>query len=464
MLHISQKSKPNEEDIQSLSGLVFTNKQNLLPTASARLINGDKECPVRVLLDSGSQETFLRTTIANDLKIKPCGSPATMTIKVLGGQEQRKKMNLVKFKLAPFNSSDDHHAVSINAWTINSVCAPLAAVEVDVKRCDHLRNLQLADIFPREAASVDLLVGADQYYKLVQGDVQKGRPGTPVATKSRLGWLLSGPVSGSKKSEEMTAMLTVTKIDSSDDQLKRFWELDAIGIVNHQEHQRTAEEEDADNQFNSSCRFDGERYEVGLPWKKDHPPLVDNYWQAYQRLVPTERRLVKDSEKARMYCEAVSQYIEDGHARPIDEEDHKADKIRYLPHHGVFREDRATTKCRVVFDSSAKTYDGQSLSSRLLTGTKLLPDLGHVLIRFRCHRIGMMADIKKMFLQINLKRQDQNSHRFLWRGMHTHRAPEVYCLTRVTFGDTPSPFLSIAIVQKHAKEHEEDHSTAAKEE
>ena len=219
-------------------------------------------------------------------------------------------------------------------------------------------------------------------------------------------------------------MLTVTKIESSDDQLKRFWELDALGIGSHQEHQRTPEEEDAINQFNHSCRFDGERYEVGLPWKKDHPPLVDNYGQAYQRLVSTERRLTKDSEKARMSFEAVSQYIEDGHARPIDEEDHKADKIRHLPHHGVFREDRATTKYRVVFDSSAKTYDGQSLNSCLLKGPKLQPDLGHVLIRFRCHRVGIMADIKTMFLHIKLKRQDQNSHRFLWRDLHTHREPE----------------------------------------
>ena len=203
---------------------------------------------------------------------------------------------------------------------------------------------------------------------MFQGDVRKGWSGTPIATKSRLGWLLSGPVAGSKKTEKTTAMLTVTKVESSHDPLKRFWELDAIGIGSHQEHQRTPEEEDSINQFNSSCGFDGERYEVGLPWKKDHPPLVDNYGQAYQRLVSTERRLARDSEKARMYCEAVRQYIEDGHARAIDEKDHKADKIRYLPHHGVFREDRATTKCRVVFDSSAKTYDGQSLNSCLLKG------------------------------------------------------------------------------------------------
>lgn len=259
-----------------------------------------------------------------------------MNMKVLGGQEQRKRMNRVKFKLAPLDTSDSQ-VIYIDAWTINSVCAPLAPVDVDVKSCNHQRNLKLADTFPRKAASVDLLVGADQYYRLVQGSIKRVRPGTPIATKSRLGWLLSGPVPGSKKSEETTAMLTLTKIDSSHEQLKRFWELDAIEIVDQQKDLRTAEEEDAVQQFNSSCHFDNDRYEVGLPWKKDHPPLIANYEQAYQRLVSTERNLAKKPEKARMYCEAVKQYIDDGHARAIDEEDHKADKIRYIPHHAVFR-------------------------------------------------------------------------------------------------------------------------------
>ena len=63
----------------------------------------------------------------------------------------------------------------------------------------------------------------------------------------------------------------------------------------------------------------------------------------------------------------------------------------------------------------------------------------------------------------HLKRQDQNSHRFLWRDLHAHRAPEIYSMTRATFGNTPSPFLSIATVQKHAKEHEKDNPLAVKE-
>ena len=65
-------------------------------------------------------------------------------------------------------------------------------------------------------------------------------------------------------------------------------------------------------------------------------------------------------------------------------------------------------------------------------GPKLQPDLRHVLIRFRCHQVGIMTDIKKMFLQIKLNCQDQSSHRFLWRDLHTHQEPEIYCMTRVT--------------------------------
>ena len=36
-------------------------------------------------------------------------------------------------------------------------------------------------------------------------------------------------------------------------------------------------------------------------------------------------------------------------------------------------------------------------------------------------------------------------------------------MTRVTFGDTPSPFLSIATIKKHAKEHENKYPKAAEE-
>ena len=118
-------------------------------------------------------------------------------------------------------------------------------------------------------------------------------------------------------------MLTVTRVENSNDELKRFWELDAFGVVDQKNDVMLVEEKDAVDQFNSSCNFDSDRYEVGLPWKKSHPPVVDNYQQVYQRLVSIERNLSKHPEKKRMYCEAVDRYIDDGHARAIDKEKKK---------------------------------------------------------------------------------------------------------------------------------------------
>lgn len=115
----------------------------------------------------------------------------------------------------------------------------------------------------------------------------------------------------------------------------------------------------------------------------------------------------------------MNQYVMDGYATEItkDHEQQEEAVVRYLPHHAAFREGKATSKCRIVFDASSKTPDGVSLNACMLKGPKLQRDLEQVLIRFRCHRIALMADIKKMSLQILLKKKDQNSHRFLWRDL-----------------------------------------------
>ena len=52
--------------------------------------------------------------------------------------------------------------------------------------------------------------------------------------------------------------------------LKRFWELESLGIV----------EKDESPVFTDVLRdltFNGNRYEVGLPWKEETPPLSNDY-------------------------------------------------------------------------------------------------------------------------------------------------------------------------------------------
>lgn len=54
----------------------------------------------------------------------------------------------------------------------------------------------------------------------------------------------------------------------------------------------------------------------------------------------------------------------------------------YLPHFPVVREDKETTKVRIVDDSAAR-YGGVSLNDTMLPGPKLQQDVSDVLLRFR---------------------------------------------------------------------------------
>jgi hypothetical protein len=66
-----------------------------------------------------------------------------------------------------------------------------------------------------------------------------------------------------------------------------------------------------------------------------------------------------------------------------------------------------------------------------------------------------------MFLQIKLDERDQNSHRYLWRGLDVAVPPKIYKMQRLTFGVNSSPFL--AIIQHHAKTHQSTFPEAAAE-
>ena len=69
-----------------------------------------------------------------------------------------------------------------------------------------------------------------------------------------------------------------------------------------------------------------------------------------------------------------------------------------MPHHGVVREDKQTTKLRLVFDGSAKP-DGNSpsINECLEKGPNLVPNLFDTVIKFRGYPIGIVSHIEKAF-------------------------------------------------------------------
>ena len=70
------------------------------------------------------------------------------------------------------------------------------------------------------------------------------------------------------------------------------------------------------------------------------------------------------NEKRTLYdAVLISEYRELGE---IELEPCESDARYYVSHHGVFRENAATTKLRVMFNASATAPDGESLNDMLL--------------------------------------------------------------------------------------------------
>ena len=231
------------------------------------------------------------------------------------------------------------------------------------------------------------------------GDIVSGNCG-PVAMSSRFGWLLSGPVSHPSTESNFHSLVVigkdqyVSKNDHLIQMLKRFWDNEAVGI-----HEMT-EEGERPIQFLPEIQFNGTQYEVRLPWKEGYPSsdIPDHFRLCFNHLKYLQLRLLKTPDVLQEYNEIIREQLDRGIIEIIDDLKNDSGHIHYLPHHPVIRQDKQTTKVRVVYDGSAKSADNPlSINDCLLIGPNLIPKLFDILIRFRWHRIAITADIERHF-------------------------------------------------------------------
>ena len=94
------------------------------------------------------------------------------------------------------------------------------------------------------------------------------------------------------------------------------------------------------------------------------------------------------------------------------------------------------------------------------TGPKFNQKIFDILVRFRIHRIAVIADIEKAFLMIMIDKKNRDTLRFLWVDDLMTDTPAIVVLrfTRVVFGVTSSPFLLNATIQHHLEGISDSHN------
>ena len=439
---------PKAEPFKSASLFVDHDSTVLLQTARAECFNvenAERHINLRMAFDSGSQRSYITEHACKQLDLKPVGKHE-LRIAAFGDNKGRvQSCKVVKIGI----ETRDRGVRELTLFTVPLICEPLNGTlsKRSVQAYPHLADLELADSTEDgEVINLDILIGLDYYWSFVTGEVIKGGTG-PTAVYSSLGWILSGPVVGSASTLVMHILMAEAKSiqskSSLDQQLRSFWELEALGIVE--------ENESLYEQFKSNILFNGERYQVVLPWRDRARKLPDNYMLSLSRLNGLMRRLRKQPRLFEEYDNAIKEQLAKGIVEIVSEPHNASgEHVHYLPHHAVIRHDKETTKLRVVYDASAKST-GPSLNDCLYVGPKFNQRIMDILLRFRLHRCAFVADIEKAFLMIAVAEQDRDALRFLWVDDIRKGTPDIQVLrfTRVAFGVASSPFLLNATVKYH---------------
>ncbi|GFW67872.1 DUF1758 domain-containing protein [Trichonephila clavipes] len=353
----------------------------------------------------------------------------------------------VELQLSPHFSQD---IFAVNALVVKELTCNLPNFIVSKFDWPHINGLQLADPSFYISRPVNMILGADMFFDLIQYGKIFGTQNQPSTLNFKLGWLLFGKVSTDCQSEKMVmSLINCHPLLDLQNQIAKFWEVESIPDASN-----LSEEDQKVEKFyldHTRRNRDG-RYVVSLPFKNDNA-LGDSKFHAKRRFFSLEKRLQDNPELRDKYVTFMQDYEHLGHMQlvPNSELSKPSSKCFYLSHFGVVREQSETTKLRVVFDASAKTDSNLSLNNILHTSPKLQNELFNILLKFRCHRIALTGDIEKMFRQILVNEDDVEFQQIFWRERPEEPLKEYQLLT-VTYGTACAPYLSIRTIQQLAEE------------
>lgn len=437
--------EPEGEDSQIVSMKATTS--NLVVLATAVIGVKDKRGimhKLRALVDQGSQATFVTESVAQTLGLKKHNLPATIT-----GIGNAPVFTKHAVDLEIHSPIDNKYVTKVNAHVIKGLTQSLPTGEFNTDDWPQLKKLELSDSTFNKTGPIDVLLGADVYAVILLDGLHKHK--NLMAQNSMLGWLISGSALqkiSNSHSLNVVVNKTLVQIDQT---LRKFWETEEYSC-----HEAPITLEDAkceDHYQRTHTRNSDGRYVVRLPFKDGYEHKLGNSKDiAVNRLLHMERKFVKKPEFKKDYTEFIEQYEKLEHMEEVtDPSKIPNHKIYHLPHHAVIRESSVSTKLRVVFDGTAQPSDGSSLNEGLMVGPSLLQNITNLIVRWRQHKICLIGDIKQMYRQILVSKEDVDYQRIVWRNTLDEPIVEKRLLT-VTYGTACAPYLAIRTLHQLAED------------
>ncbi|XP_072400991.1 uncharacterized protein [Diabrotica undecimpunctata] len=446
----------------NLSALSKNNCQILLPTAQAKVYSRTgKPFSVKLILDSGSQQSFISKDLANRLQYLT--RTQKLSISGLGNNDLVQSNEILDIvlhsKINPYQQFDASCSV------IDRITERLPQIALNphgLKIADHLIH-ELADPHFWEPSNIDILIGADLYFSIVKGDLISLGHNQPTLLETAFGYVVAGPVPNLSHQNGNYRVPTTHSFLSVQDEnnltvgsdggekdicsiLEKFWELEELPS----RCSRSEEEEMAETLLAATTKIlESGRYQVEMPLAcSGVKQLGDSFTIAKRRFLTLEKKFLKDHSFFREYKKTIEEYLSLEHAKviPLTLTNCLNENKYFIPHRAVIKEGVSSTKFRVVFDFSAKSSSGFSLNELTLKGFQVQDNLFDILCRFRTYKFVLTADINKMYRIIEMFPHHRYLQNILWRDSPSE---DFKCieLSRVSFGQNCSPFLATRVIK-----------------
>ncbi|XP_011858966.1 PREDICTED: uncharacterized protein LOC105556478 [Vollenhovia emeryi] len=427
----NNKSKDQSDQVSLSQCVARKRPQGLLSTALVLIYDKSGRSHVcRALLDSGSQSNLITTQFCDKLQLTKYEADVSISGVNLNRSTVKKSVHAtIKSRVNEFKSN-------LSFLILDQITENLPMSGIDIQQITIPDNIVLADTSFHKPGKIDILLGAGVFWRLLCVGQLHMSGGQLILQKTKLGWIVSGNILPTKMKHADTEIVT-------------------CGVA----FEKTLEEQEqlCEEEFKTTHRRDQDgRFIVGLSFRQDIDQLGESRSTAVKRLRALNRRLDRQPELKMQYKAFLDEYLTLGHMTEVNSSDVQNETLyHYIPHHAVLKESSTTTKLRVVFDASCKTSTNVSLNDILRVGPTIQQDLFAIVARFRQHQYVITADIIKMFRQIQLRDDQRDLQRILWRSDWSQPIKE-YRLNTITYGLATAPFLAIRCLHEVAYQHEQE--------
>ncbi|XP_059053537.1 uncharacterized protein LOC131847863 [Achroia grisella] len=165
----------------------------LLPTALVgAMTKSGTYLTLRSLLDQGSQASFITESAVQLLGLQKKASKSYVS--GLGSDRDSVVTSQCVVNINIQSLINPKFVTQVKAHVLKEITTLLPDKEVPVQRWSSIPDVRLADPTYNMPNKIDILLGSDVYYQVIQEGLIRCGPDMPVAQNTKLGWILSGKV------------------------------------------------------------------------------------------------------------------------------------------------------------------------------------------------------------------------------------------------------------------------------